>query len=158
MADVTQYLKDRMDYINEHLRIYLESDGEHGHYVDPPEPGARKDSTALLLQTIGRKSGNKFTVPLFYEKVGDDFIIIASKGGSDKHPVWYLNMLEQAEVRVQAGRDKYRASWRILEGDERQVAWDKIAAMYPTYHEYQKITDRVIPVIALTPVEKVPAL
>ncbi len=158
MADVTEYLAERADGINEHLRVYLETDGAEGHIYAPEGSGARADATALLLKTVGRKSGRDSIVPLFYDKVGDDFIVIASKAGSDNHPVWYLNLVERPDVRFQVARDKYQGTWRILEGAERETAWNQIAEMFPTYWDYMKLTSRVIPVIALTAVEKIPAL
>lgn len=160
MAETQQTPEERVNYISEHLRIYLETDGEQGHVLDltGKEPGAGPNTTTLLLQTIGRKSGRVLTVPLIYDKVGEEFVIIASKGGAEQHPAWYLNLVERPEVRFQVGRNKYQGTWRVIEGKERGPVWEQLAEFYPPYHAYQKRTDRIIPVIALKPVEKIDAL
>lgn len=158
MADVTEYLAARADFINAHLKMYLESDGAQGHVVDLTQHGAGPAMTHLVLKTIGRRSGRPSLVPLIYDKLGEEFIIVASKGGADVNPAWYLNLGEKPTVDFQVGSQKYRGSWRIIEGIERGPIWEQLANFYPPYREYQLLTTRVIPMIALKPIEAIASL
>lgn len=132
----------------EHARVYRETNGETG-FIWNGVP-------VLLLTTTGRKSGEPRTVPLIYRQVGDRSVIIASKGGSATHPAWYLNILENPEVEIQIKGDVFKARARTAAGPERQELWDEAASAWPGYNVYQTRTDRLIPVVALERVEKVP--
>ena len=86
-------------WITEHLRIYQESGGTEGHLFDSSVGGGVGLVTSLLLTTVGRRSGEKHTSPLFYGVAGDAYVIIGSKGGADTHPGWYLNLLLEPWIR-----------------------------------------------------------
>ena len=79
-------------------------------------------------------------------------VIVASKGGADQHPEWYLNLRASDHVDLQIATQAFRASWREPEGDERHKVWDFMVRAFPPYINYQKSTTRHIPVIMMTPV------
>jgi len=156
MADVVEHLKTVADRIQEHLRQYIESDGREGYYYDASHnPGADPRSLALVLRTIGRKSGKTQLAPLIFNWWKDEAVIVASKGGSDQHPAWYLNLVAQNTVDVQIKNKRYRCTWRIAEGEERQRIWNYMADYFPPYRDYQKRTTREIPVVLLAPGDEI---
>ena len=106
----------------------------------------------LLLVTRGRKSGEEKLLPLIYRQVGDDYVIIASKGGAPAHPAWYLNIEAEPDCDIHVGSRKFRVRARVAEGEEREELWRKLAEIYPPYNDYQKYAgNRVIPVVVLEP-------
>ena len=117
--------------------------------------GMFKGARLLLLTTTGAKSGKERINPLAFTRDGDNYVIIASKGGSPTHPDWYYNILANPEVGVEvathSGVDQFAAHARIAEGDERQRLYDAQAAVMPNFAEYQKKTSREIPVVVLEP-------
>ncbi len=127
----------------DHVKAYRESDGEVGFLWN----GAK----TLLLTTTGRKSSHPRTSPLIYEADGDRFIVIASVGGGPKHPLWYLNLLADPTAEVQVKADHVLVTATTAEGDERTRLWALVNQQWPNYDVYQTRTDRVIPVVILTP-------
>jgi deazaflavin-dependent oxidoreductase (nitroreductase family) len=126
----------------EHVRRYQETDGEVGHDW--------QDTIVLLLTTTGRKSGEERTTPLIYQPVGDDaYAIVASKGGADAPPAWYLNLEAEPKVGVQVKGDRFTANARTATPEEKPELWDKMTATWPAYDDYQTKTDREIPVVVL---------
>lgn len=132
-----------MDFLfgQEHVDRYQATDGEEGHYW--------RGTLALLLTTKGRKSGEERTTPLIYGRRGDDVMIVASKGGSDEPPAWFLNIQDDPEVGVQIKGDKFRAKARVATPGERPEVWRTMAGYWPDYDDYQGNTDREIPVVIL---------
>jgi deazaflavin-dependent oxidoreductase (nitroreductase family) len=104
----------------------------------------------LLLTTRGRKSGRPISKPLLYLDDGGKLYLVASYGGSDLPPAWYLNLTANPEVEVQLGRETRRCRARTLSPAEREAVWPKLVAMYKSYAEYQKNCARVIPVVELS--------
>jgi deazaflavin-dependent oxidoreductase (nitroreductase family) len=104
----------------------------------------------LVLTTRGRKSGRSVSTPLTFFEQDDKLYVIASFGGSDTPPAWYLNLVSHPEVEVERGwsRAKYRA--RTLPADEKQPIWTRVTGTYPIYADYQRRTARDIPVVELT--------
>ena len=138
------------DWIAEHIRIYRESGGREGHLWDASIAGEGLGLTpTLLLTTVGRKTGQKRTMPLIYGKVGANHIVIGSKGGSQTHPAWYLNLLANPEVNLQVATENFNARARIATGGERAQIWKHMLTVYPPYHDYQAKTSREIPVVVL---------
>jgi deazaflavin-dependent oxidoreductase (nitroreductase family) len=138
------------DWVKDHVRRYLESDGADGHMIKLPTHS--EPVPTLLLTTTGRRSGEKFLFPLIYGSSGDGFVIIASKGGAPDHPGWYKNLLADPRVEVQVGSRKFAATARtIASSPERTALWDQMAALFPPYTGYQEKTDREIPVVVLDP-------
>ncbi len=133
---------DLPDWIRDHLRTYLESDGAEGHVWN--------GVPCLLLTTNGRKSGQPKQLPLIYGQDGDDYLLVASKGGDANHPSWYLNLDADPNVELQVGPDKFQATARTASADERGRVWSIMEAIWPAYNEYQANTQREIPVVVLT--------
>lgn len=130
-----------MLYGKEHVRRYQETDGAEGHDWN--------NTTVLLLTTKGRKSGRPYTTPLIYQANGDDYVIVASKGGDPRHPDWFTNLSADPEVEVQVKGDKFKARARTADPDERPQLWALMTRTWPYYDDYQTKTDRQIPVIIL---------
>ena len=126
----------------EHVRRYQETDGEEGYEW-------REGAPILLLTMTGRKSGKEYTTPLIFGRDGDNYVIVASQGGTPEHPDWYLNLEKQPEVGVQVKADKFRARARTAEGEERERLWPQMNGIWPHYDEYQAKTEREIPVVVL---------
>jgi deazaflavin-dependent oxidoreductase (nitroreductase family) len=106
----------------------------------------------LLLTTTGRKSGEQFIFLLFYGKIGNSYIVVASNGGAPQHPGWYRNILANPDVEVQVGTAKMKARARTAVGDERARLWEGALEFWPPCADYQKKTAREIPVVVLDPV------
>lgn len=105
----------------------------------------------LLLNTIGRTSGNERTTPLNYVQDGDAFVIIASNGGASRHPDWYLNLQAHPHATVEVDRRRIDVVAETVRGDERQRLWRTALASWRYYDSYQRRTDREIPVVRLYP-------
>ena len=105
----------------------------------------------LLLTTRGRVTGQPHTVPLLYLRDGDRFLVIASYGGRDRHPEWYLNLLANPSVTARVRDHDVVLTARTASPEERDVWWPKVVAAYGDYAVYQARTDREIPVVALEP-------
>lgn len=106
----------------------------------------------VLLTTRGAKSGKLRKVPLMRVEHDGGYAIVASLGGSPRHPVWYHNVKADPHVELQDGTESrdYRA--REVVGEEKAAWWDRAVAAYPEYANYQKKTTREIPVFVLEPV------
>ncbi len=142
------------DWMQEHATRYLSSGGTDGHMYKaslPDRPALVVPS--LLLTTTGRKSGERFIFPLFYGQAGDSYFIIASKGGAPEHPGWYRNLLADPHVEIQVGTARMRARARVATGEERARLWEKALEFWPPYADYQRNTEREIPVVVLDPVD-----
>lgn len=108
--------------------------------------------TLLLLHTVGAKSGQERINPVAYVTDGDRLVIIASKGGAPTSPDWYHNILANPMVTVEVGTEQFQASAAIASEPERTRLYNQMVSMMPGFAEYQRKTNRVIPVITLTPV------
>lgn len=104
-----------------------------------------------ILTTTGRKSGEPRDSPLYFHRDGDKVIVAASKGGSDKHPMWYLNLKSDPKVKVQIKDEILHLTARDATEDERNLYWPKLVEMYPTYEDYQSWTERKIPLVVCEP-------
>jgi F420H(2)-dependent quinone reductase len=135
-------------WIATHRAQYL-NDPETAHMWDSAEVGGPGPVPTLLLTTVGRKTGNTSVMPLIYGAFDDEYVVIASKGGTNHHPGWFHNLCAQDTITVQVASDRFEASKRTLEGAEREEIWAKMSQIYPPYDDYQARTEREIPVIAL---------
>lgn len=131
-------------WVAEHIREYVETDGKKGHHW--------RGIPTLLLTTRGRKTGKLRRTALIYGQDGDRYVIVASRGGHPKHPAWYLNLVDNPDVEVQVGADKFSARTHTAEGEERERLWKLMVSIFPTYERYRAKTERVIPVVVLTPI------
>lgn len=109
------------------------------------------DNDMLLLTTIGRVTGTSHTVPLLFLDDDPDVVVIASWGGRPEHPEWFLNLEADPRVEVELHRRRFHARARILEEPERSTWWDSAVAAHAGYAGYQAKTDRVIPLVRLSP-------
>lgn len=149
-ADAAAIRADRGDWMREHLTRYLESGGTRGHIVDLSSVGGRALTTHCLIRYLGRKTGKRYVKPLIYGNVGGEIVIVASKGGADSHPEWYLNIVAGETVDVQIATQAFGATWREAEGTERHDVWEYMCHLYPPYVSYQQSTSRHIPVVMLS--------
>ena len=130
-----------MGWVAEHIKRYVETNGEDGHIW--------RGAPTLLLTTLGRRSGKPRRLALIYGQDGDRYVVVASKGGADQHPEWYLNLLDHPEVQVQVKADRFRATARTATPEEHQALWPRLAAIWPDYDNYQAKTARQIPLVIL---------
>ncbi len=110
-----------------------------------------RGAPVMLLTVTGRKTGRKLTVPLLYLRDGERVVVVASKGGMDDHPLWYLNLVANPDVEVEIGTEVRPMRAATADEAERAALWPKLVAMYRDYDDYQARTDRQIPVVVLTP-------
>jgi deazaflavin-dependent oxidoreductase (nitroreductase family) len=111
------------------------------------------DRPVILLTTRGVKSGKLRKVPLMRVEHDGRYAIVASLGGAPKHPVWYHNVNADPHVELQDGAEVKDYVAREVTGDEKATWWERAVAAYPEYANYQRKTDRQIPVFVLEPVE-----
>src|SRR5262245_26502713 len=132
-----------------HVFLYRMTGGVIGHSF----PGA---PPMLLLDHVGAKTGKLRTTPLAYIPDGDDYVIVASKGGHPKHPAWFHNVLASPDVRIQVKARRMTVRGREATSEERARLWPKVVAAYRGYASYQERTSRQIPLVILEPVEVPP--
>lgn len=137
----TTQKETRMLFGDEHVKRYEETDGAEGHDW--------QDTTALVLTTRGRQSGEPRKAALIYQPFGDDYLVVASRGGAPNPPAWYLNLEADPEVQVQIRGDRFTARARTATPEEKPDMWRTMTAVWPDYDEYQKKTDREIAVVVL---------
>jgi deazaflavin-dependent oxidoreductase (nitroreductase family) len=128
-------------YGQEHVDRYRATDGEEGHDWN--------GTHTLILTTKGRRSGEQRSTPLIYGQHGDDYLVVASQGGADEHPDWYLNLHENPAVEVQVKGDRFAARARTATPEEKPELWKTMTEQWPDYDKYQQRTDRDIPVVVL---------
>ena len=131
-----------MLYGEEHVRRYQETNGAEGYEW-------RNGTPILLLTTTGRHSGQARTSPLIFQPYGADYLVVASKGGADQPPAWYLNLQSNPTVRVQIKDDTFAARARTASPEEKPDLWRVMTQVWPDYDNYQKRTKREIPVVVL---------
>ncbi|KAA9159352.1 nitroreductase family deazaflavin-dependent oxidoreductase [Amycolatopsis acidicola] len=125
-----------------HVERYLETNGEDGYHW-------RNGTTILILFTKGRKSGEQRTHALIFREHEGDYLVVASKGGTDAPPAWFLNLTADPNVEVQIKGDRFPAKARLATPQEKPALWAKMTEVWPDYDEYQKKTTREIPVVVL---------
>lgn len=131
-------------WVAEHINDYVESDGAKGHMW--------KGVPTLLLTTRGRHSGKLRRSALIYGRLGDAYVVVGSKGGAVNHPLWYLNLRANPEVEIQVGPERLKAHARDATEEERPGLWEQMTGLWPAYNDYQKRTDRQIPVVVIDPI------
>ncbi len=129
---------------DEHVRRYQETDGEFGYMWN--------GAPTLLLTTTGRRSGEPRTTPLIFGRDGEDYLIVASVGGLPNHPAWYLNLVAEPSAHIQVKGEHLDVVARTAGEGEKQRLWKVMNDAWPHYDSYQESTERVIPVVVLTPV------
>lgn len=127
----------------EHIDRYEATDGEEGHDW--------QGTKALILTTTGRKSGEPRKAPLIYGEHDGTYLIVASKGGADEPPAWYVNLKANPDATIQVWGEKLAVTARDATDEEKVDLWPIMTAEWPAYDDYQKKTDRPIPVVVLEP-------
>jgi deazaflavin-dependent oxidoreductase (nitroreductase family) len=125
----------------QHVERYRETGGEVGHDWE--------GTTVLILTTTGRKSGQKRSTPLIYQRHNGAYLVVASKGGAPDPPAWYLNLEADRDVEVQVGAERFAARARTASAAEKPAMWKTMTAAWPAYDDYQRKTERDIPVVVL---------
>jgi len=128
---------------DEHVRQYEATGGTVGHDWN--------GTHCLILHTQGRKSGETRKLPLIYGRDGDDYVVVASKGGAPEHPGWYLNLLAHPEVAIQVRDQVIPVTARTGTAEDKKRVWPMMIAEWPDYEKYQAGTTRDIPVVLLRP-------
>ena len=140
------YVPSAADWVREQVEAYEASGGQEANTL-------RDTGIPVIIVTMrGAKSGDVRKIALMRVEKDGEYALVASYGGSPKHPVWYWNLKAHPdEVLIQDGPEPFRVTVREIDGDERAEWWERSVAVYPPYAEYQQNTDRVIPVLIATP-------
>ena len=138
---MTEIKDSASPWVAKHTREYVESDGKKGHKW--------RGVHTLVLTTTGRRTGDKRRNALIYGTDGDDYLVVASKGGHKNHPLWYLNLVADPDVQVQVLAERFKAKARVASPEEKKRLWPKMTKIWPEYDKYQARTERDIPVIVL---------
>jgi deazaflavin-dependent oxidoreductase (nitroreductase family) len=128
-----------------HTLLYKATGGRLGHSI--PGVGGKM----LLLDHVGAKSDKLRTSPLLYVPDGDDYLVIASKGGNPKNPGWFHNLVAHPDTFVQVGTERHAVHARVAKPEERERLWKLADAAYSGYADYRARTARVIPLVLLEP-------
>jgi deazaflavin-dependent oxidoreductase (nitroreductase family) len=139
-----EYEPSTSDWARENAEKYMESGGTEGTEL--------QGKPVILLTTIGAKSGKIRKTPLMRVESDGEYAIVASLGGAPKHPVWFHNVKAHPRVELQDGTVTKDYEAREVFGDEKATWWERAVAAWPDYANYQKKTDRQIPLFVLTPV------
>lgn len=126
-----------------HMHLYRLTHGVIGHRA--------AGLASLLLTTTGRRSGTPRTVALTYVPDGEAYVVVASNGGADRHPAWWLNLEAHPDAVVQVGAATVPVVAHAATSDERRRLWPKLTAANPFYTRYALLTTRTIPVVVLRP-------
>jgi len=136
-----EVLDSPSSWVAGHIRRYVETDGEEGHRW--------RGVTTLLLTTRGRKSGKLRRTALIYGRDGERYLVVASQGGAEWNPSWYLNLDANPDVQVQVGAERFPARARTATADEKPGLWRIMTSIWPDYDQYQARCARDIPVVIL---------
>ncbi|MFW0787064.1 nitroreductase family deazaflavin-dependent oxidoreductase [Gordonia sp. CPCC 206044] len=128
----------------EHVRVYQETDGAEGYEWN--------GVPTLLLTVTGRRTGAEHTSALIFGRHGDDLLVVASKGGAPRHPLWYVNLQADPRARVQVRDETVVVEARTAGAAEKPELWRIMTDIWPNYDVYQSRTDREIPLVVLSPV------
>ncbi|MDD7814366.1 nitroreductase family deazaflavin-dependent oxidoreductase [Mycolicibacter sinensis] len=139
-----EYAPSPWDWSRENAEKYMSSGGTEGTEM--------KGKPVILLTTVGAKTGKLRKTPLMRVEHEGQYAIVASLGGAPKNPVWYYNVIKNPRVELQDETVTGDYEAREVFGDEKAQWWERAVAAWPDYADYQKKTDRQIPVFVLTPV------
>ena len=140
-----EYEPSPADYVRDQVETYESSGGAEGNTM--------RGKPVIILTTKGAKSGKIRKTPLMRVEHDGSYAVVASKGGAHAHPVWYHNIVANPDVELQDGPDRRDYLAHEATGDEKAQWWDRAVEAWPDYAEYQKKTDREIPLFVLEPIE-----
>ena len=138
-------MSERNDYNQKNIAEFRANEGRVG--------GRFEGKTLLLLHTTGAKTGKERVNPVAYVRDGEKYVVIASKGGAPTNPDWYYNILAHPHLTVEVGTKTFDVEAQVAEEPERTRLYNKMVEMLPGFDDYRQKTERVIPVIELTPVK-----
>jgi deazaflavin-dependent oxidoreductase (nitroreductase family) len=127
---------------DEHVRQYEATNGKTGHTWN--------NTKVLILRTKGRKTGELRKAPLIYGRSGDDYLVVASKGGAPDHPGWYKNLSANPDIEIQVLGDVLPVRARTASPQEKARLWPIMTKEWPDYDKYQRSTPRDIPLVILS--------
>ena len=140
-----EYEPSPAQWVRDQVELYERTNGQQGNTL-------RDTGLPVVVYTMhGAKSGKLRKVPLMRVEHDGSYALVASKGGAPQHPVWYANLKADPSISVQDGATVLDGVVREISGDEREQWWQRAVAAYPPYAEYQRKTDREIPVFVLDP-------
>lgn len=145
MTEASEYAPSPWEWVRDQVETYERSGGRDGNTLrDTGLP-------VIIVTTKGNKTGTLRKTPLMRVEHDGEYVLVASMGGAPKNPVWYYNLKAAPDaVTIQDGPEPFAVDVRELSGDERAVWWERAAAAFPPYNEYQTKTDRLIPVFLAT--------
>ena len=130
--------------VGAHVALYRASGGRLGHRPPGFPP-------MLLLDHVGARSGVRRTSVLVYTHVGDDYVLVASKGGYPRHPAWFHNLKAHPDTTIQVGRRKLAVHAHVASDEERGRLWPRAVETYGGFEGYQQRAGRTIPMVVLSP-------
>lgn len=139
-----EYEPSTSDWARENAELYMRSGGTQGAEM--------KGKPVILLTTIGARSGKLRKTPLMRVTHDGEYAVVASLGGAPKNPVWYHNIAAHPRVELQDQTAVGDFQAREVFGDEKAIWWQRAVEVWPDYADYQRKTDRDIPVFVLTPI------
>ncbi|HEY5148235.1 MAG TPA: nitroreductase family deazaflavin-dependent oxidoreductase [Mycobacterium sp.] len=139
-----EYEPSTSDFVRDHADRYMTSGGTEGAEL--------KGKPVVLLTTIGAKTGKIRKTPLMRVEHDGEYAVVASLGGAPKHPVWYFNIKANPRVELQDGAETRDYEAHEVVGDEKAIWWERAVEAWPDYADYQRKTDRQIPLFVLTPI------
>jgi deazaflavin-dependent oxidoreductase (nitroreductase family) len=141
-----EYEPSTQEWVRKQVEEYESSGGTKGTTL--------RGMPVIVLTTLGNQSGKIRKTPLMRVEHDGKYAVVASLGGAPKHPVWYYNIRANPTVELQDGPVRKDYVAREVTGDEKAVWWERAVAAYADYADYQRKTDREIPVFVLEPVEQ----
>ena len=146
--DLDRATDSQWDWVAEHTRTYLGSGGTEGHESNGVH--------TLVLATTCRRTGTPRRTCLIYGTSGGEYVVVASKGGAEQNPAWFMNLEANPSVGVQIGTRRFTARARVASSAERAALWAQMVDIFPLYGGYAQKTDREIPIVLLTPIDGPP--
>ncbi|MFE7774928.1 nitroreductase family deazaflavin-dependent oxidoreductase [Streptomyces sp. NPDC057445] len=128
-------------WVAKQAQLYEESGGTKGTTI--------QGAPCLLLDYKGRRSGVWRRTVLIYGRDGDDLLVVGSNGGSSRHPLWYLNLLDEPDVWLRVGKERFAAVAQTLSPEDKARVWPHLVEVFAPYAGYQQRTERDIPVVRL---------
>jgi F420H(2)-dependent quinone reductase len=141
-----EYVPSSEQWVRDQVELYESSGGTEGTtLLDTGLP-------VVIVTSLGARSGKLRKTPLMRVEHEGSYALVASRGGAPQHPVWYHNLVARPEVDIQDGPTKRSYRVREVTGDEKATWWERAVAAFPNYADYQRGTDREIPVFVADPV------